>query len=196
MVGVRDAVPSGVPGFGHTRALVTAHERLDSCLRKRWIWWRLPEPPPRTTRLKDVSEGRVSKWHSSEETRHLLGLMSDLHRGKVEAARAGAVGAVYRRTRNGQQRAEVRFDGISGCLRTPAGGSSRQTVLAVGRSGVRSRLLTAREAARLMGVPDDYPLPPNYNDAYHLFGDGVAVPVVRYLNERVLRPVLGASLRS
>ena len=32
-----------------------------------------------------------------------------------------------------------------------------------------------------MGVPDDYPLPTKYNEAYHLFGDGVAVPVVRWL---------------
>ena len=46
------------------------------------------------------------------------------------------VGAVYRRTRpdeNGikRQRAEVRFDDVAGCLRTPAGGSSRQIILVV-----------------------------------------------------------------
>lgn len=44
---------------------------------------------------------------------------------------------------------------------------------------IRSRLLSSREAARLMGVPDDFPLPENYNEAYHLFGDRLAVPVVR-----------------
>jgi DNA (cytosine-5)-methyltransferase 1 len=190
VVGLRQAVPPGAPGFGHTRALVDAYARLDACLRKRWVWWQLPEPPPRTLQLKDVLEERVSKWHSSEETHHLLGLMSDLHRRKVEAAAPGAVGAVYRRTRNGRQRAEVRFDGVAGCLRTPAGGSSRQTLLVIGRSGVRSRLLTAREAARLMGVPDDDPLPENYNEAYHLFGDGVAAPVVSYLEKRVLRALV------
>jgi DNA (cytosine-5)-methyltransferase 1 len=53
---------------------------------------------------------------------------------------------------------------------------------------VRSRLLTARETAKLMGVdPDDYPIPANYNSAYHLFGDGLAVPVVRWLNRHLLR---------
>ena len=31
---------------------------------------------------------------------------------------------------------------------------------------VRSRLLSPREAARLMGLSDDYVLPGNYNDAY------------------------------
>jgi DNA (cytosine-5)-methyltransferase 1 len=146
--------------------------------------------------LKDLLEERASKWHSRDQTRHLLGLMADLHRRRVDAARPGSVGAVYRRTRNGRQRAEVRFDGLSGCLRTPAGGSSRQTLLAVERGGVRSRLLTAREAARLMGVPEDYPLPAKYNDAYHLFGDGVAVPVVRYLEKRVLRPLFDSPATS
>ena len=41
---------------------------------------------------------------------------------------------------------------------------------------VRSRLLSPREAARLMGLPDSYKLPANYNDAYGLMGDGVVGP--------------------
>ena len=66
------------------------------------------------------------------------------------------VGGVYRRTRpdeNGikRQRAEVRFDDVAGCLRTPAGGSSRQIILVVEGKTVRSRLLSPREAARLTG---------------------------------------------
>jgi len=91
------------------------------------------------------------------------------------------------------QRAEVRFDGISGCLRTPVGGSSRQTVLITERGRVRTRLLSPREAARLMGVPDDYPLPAAYNDAYHVFGDGVVVPVVSWLNQNLLWPLAVSS---
>ena len=66
-----------------------------------------------------------------------------------------------------------------GCLRTPSGGSSRQTIMIVEDEQVRSRLLSPREAARLMGLPDSYELPENYNEAYHLAGDGVVVPVVR-----------------
>jgi DNA (cytosine-5)-methyltransferase 1 len=200
VVGVRQAhaVPCRPAGMSWTcpTGLAYAYEKLEDALRERWIWWELPEPPGRTIQLDDLLERRVSNWHSEEQTQHLLGLMSDAHRRKVAAAGAGSVGTIYRRTRSDGQRAEVRFDGISGCLRTPAGGSSRQTVLTVGRKGVRSRLLTARETARLMGVPDDYPLPAKYNDAYHLFGDGVAVPVVRYLEERLLRPLLGPGARS
>jgi DNA (cytosine-5)-methyltransferase 1 len=149
----------------------------------------LAEPPPRALGFADLVEQDGVPWHSAAETARLLRMMSPLNRRKVEHARESGertVGTIYRRTRAGRQRAEVRFDGISGCLRTPAGGSSRQTVVIVEGARTRSRLLSAREAARLMGVPDDYPLPPTYNDAYHLFGDGVAVPVVRYLAEQVL----------
>jgi DNA (cytosine-5)-methyltransferase 1 len=104
---------------------------------------------------------------------------------------------VYKRTRvdgaTGKkvQRAEIRFDEIAGCLRTPAGGSSRQTIMIIDGKRVRSRLLSPREAARLMGLPDTYVLPKNYNDAYHLAGDGVVVPVVRYLADSILEPILG-----
>jgi DNA (cytosine-5)-methyltransferase 1 len=88
------------------------------------------------------------------------------------------------------QRAEVRFDDISGCLRTPAGGSSRQTIVIVDGSSVKARLITRRETARLMGLPDTYRLPDNYNEAYHLTGDGVVVPVVRHLAHYIFEPIL------
>jgi DNA (cytosine-5)-methyltransferase 1 len=41
-----------------------------------------------------------------------------------------------------------------------------------------------------MGLPDEYKLPKSYNEAYHLTGDGVVVPVVRYLAENLLEPIL------
>ena len=41
-----------------------------------------------------------------------------------------------------------------------------------------------------MGLPDTYVLPANYNDAYHLIGDGVAVPAVRFLAAHILEPIL------
>jgi DNA (cytosine-5)-methyltransferase 1 len=127
-------------------------------------------------------------------------MMSSLNRRKVEQAkRLGRriVGGIYRRTRadengNRVQRAEVRFDDIAGCLRTPVGGSSRQSILIVEGEHVRSRLLSPREAVRLMGLPDTYLLPKNYNEGYHLAGDGVVVPVVRFLAEQLLEPFLAA----
>jgi DNA (cytosine-5)-methyltransferase 1 len=54
---------------------------------------------------------------------------------------------------------------------------------------VRTRLLSGREAARLMGLPDDYALPRRYNDAYHLLGDGLAAPAVRFVARHLLDPL-------
>jgi len=104
---------------------------------------------------------------------------------------------VFRRTRKEEgrsvQRAEVRFDGVAGCLRTPRGGSSRQAIVVVEAGAVRSRLVTPREAARLMGLPDSYRLPATATGALHVAGDGVAVPVVRWLARELLEPLLGPS---
>jgi DNA (cytosine-5)-methyltransferase 1 len=186
----------------HPLALGLAYGRLTDAARAGWVWWNPPAPPARTSTLEDLIEDEPSgvSWHTPFATRRLLDLMTPLNREKVRAAQhAGErqVGALYRRTRQDadgikRQRAEVRFDGVAGCLRTPAGGSSRQTILVVEGRTVRSRLLSPREAARLMGLPEDYPLPSNYNDAYHLAGDGVVVPVVRYLTEHLLNPLLQA----
>jgi len=137
-------------------------------------------------------------WHTLEETRRLLDLMSEVHRAKVATAQAAGrrmVGGVYKRTRNGEQRAEVRFDDVAGCLRTPVGGSSRQTILIVEGSRIRSRLLSPREAARLMGLPEGYELPDRYNEAYHIAGDGLAVPVVRHLAASIFEPLLSCAER-
>jgi DNA (cytosine-5)-methyltransferase 1 len=179
----------------HPQRLADAFENMQRCCRESWIWWKLPDPTARHFRFQDLIEiePRGVQWHTQRETRRLLSLMSPVNRQKVEdAKRSGKpmVGCVYKRTRheNGKrtQRAEIRFDDVAGCLRTPAGGSSRQSIVIVENDGVRSRLLSPREAARLMGLPESYVLPSNYNDAYHLAGDGVVVPVVRFLAEHVL----------
>jgi DNA (cytosine-5)-methyltransferase 1 len=165
------------------------------------VWWRLPEPGISNAGLESVIEAGPTdvRWHSKAETGRLLTLMSPKNLAKVEAAqRSGErrVGALYRRTRRDAaglpvQRAEVRFD-LAGCLRTPGGGSSRQTLLLVEDGQIRSRLMSARETARLMGLPDSYQLPGSYSAACHLTGDGVAVPVVRYLAQWLIEPLLAA----
>lgn len=186
----------------HTPALVRAYEGLSEGARRNWLWWRLAPPAARNTVFSDLveEEPRGVRWHTAAETERLLDMMSPVNLEKVVAARRTGrrmIGTIYKRTRRDEngvrtQRAEVRFDDIAGCLRTPAGGSSRQTVMVVEPNGVRSRLLSPREAARLMGLPDEYKLPKNYNQAYHLAGDGVVVPVVRHLAEHILEPVLHA----
>ena len=186
----------------HTRTLVAAIGKLAPETKRDWIWWNLPLPPKRKVNFADVIEEQPSgaSWFSAEETRRLLAMMSPINRAKVAEAkrqRRKIVGGVYKRTRPDEtgkkvQRAEVRFDDVSGCLRTPAGGSSRQVIVLVDGQSVKARLISSRETARLMGLPDDYVLPENYNEAYHLTGDGVVVPVVRHLARHIFEPVLGA----
>lgn len=185
----------------HTVALREAVARMPDALRKRHVWWRLETPPIRNTRLADVLDSESAHaWDSEEKTQRLLSLMSPLQRARLQALqdRGGCeVGALFRRIRRerGQrvQRAEARFDGLAGCLRTPAGGSSNQTLLFVRDGQIRSRLLSPREAARLMGAPDDYPLPAGQTAALHLLGDAVCTPVVRWLSQRLLAPLATAT---
>ncbi len=202
VIGMRDpdpalTAPGPAPPF-HTSRLAQAHARLSSAAREAWVWWRLGEPSQRNADLPALMEpDEAVRWHTPAQTTRLLSLLGPVHQGKLMTARASGrrcVGAVFRRTRmeNGQrmQRAELRFDGVAGCLRTPGGGSSRQMLLVVEGDEIRTRVLSPREGARLMGLPDSYRLPAGSTAAFHLVGDGVAVPVVRHLAERLLEPLL------
>jgi len=177
----------------HSPALRAAHENLSADLKAKWLWLDLPAPPRRQLNLSSLLEPDAKvEWHSRHKTNFLLSIMSEVNLCKVrEAQNLGCrvVGTLYKRTRNGVQRAEVRFDEVSGCLRTPGGGSSRQTILVIQGESIRSRLITPREVGRLMGVPDRYKLPENYNEAYHLMGDGLVVPAVRWMGDCLLRPI-------
>lgn len=200
---IPENLTSEQPTEWHPRALVNAYEGLPPKAKNRWLWWEMPEPAQRNTVLGDLIDDHPQgvRWHSAAETKRLLSMMSPLHLRKVALAKAQkkrVVGTIYRRTRLDEagkktQRAEVRFDDVAGCLRTPRGGSSRQTIMVVHGENVRSRLLAPREAARLMGLSDEYKLPERYNDAYHVAGDGVCVPVVRHLAANILEQILAAN---
>jgi DNA (cytosine-5)-methyltransferase 1 len=171
---------------------------LPDALHAHWLWWRLDAPRPRNTALADLLEpDEVVAWRSDAETSALLDQMSPLHRERLRTAilRGERITApVYRRVRgvgpNKVQRAELRLDGLAGCLRTPGGGSSRQLLIVADHGQVRSRLMSPREGARLMGLPEDYRLPARATAAWRVIGDGVAVPVVRRLADQILEPLL------
>jgi DNA (cytosine-5)-methyltransferase 1 len=195
------ASPRPSPLFA-SNALLRAHAALDTDVASAWRWWVLPDPPRANLRLCDLIESAPADvaWRSEAQTQAMVGIMSEGSRKKLAEMRArgsAQFGALYRRTRpdgagGRRMRAEVRFDGFAGCLRTPGGGSSRQFLLRVKGRETSTRLLSAREAARLMGLPEDYRLPRRYNEAYHLLGDGVVVPVVRFLGDHLLKPLLAA----
>jgi len=90
--------------------------------------------------------------------------------------------------------AELRTDGLAGCLRTPRGGSGRQILFKAGKGQSFARLLTPRECARLMGA-DDYNISAPPNQALFGFGDAVCVPVIEWIGKYYLNPVINELLR-
>ncbi len=194
-------IADGPVGDLHPKAMEQALARLSEVDQLQWVWWNVPPSSASRPALIDLLEpDDAVSWHDAAATQKLLGMMTPLNRRKLDRmvqSRRRCVGTIYKRTRvEGGcriQRAELRDDGVAGCLRTPGGGSSRQILVAVDHSDIRTRLLSAREAARLMGLPDNYKLPARYNDAYHLAGDGLAVPVVAYLAQSIINPLIDES---
>lgn len=182
----------------HGRRVYDAYARLPDALKSRWAAWARPETNgPERSLIDLLDNGEDVRWNPPTLTQRLLDQLGPLHRTRVEmerALQAPRIGMAFRRTRieDGRrvQRAEVRFDGLAGCLRTPGGGSSRQFVVEVDGPATRSRRLTAREGARLMGLPDSYRLPDGETAALKVIGDGVAAPVVAALARAVLVPAL------
>lgn len=155
----------------------------------------LPELPDRAPSLWEVLERLPDDspfWWSDERRDYLLSQMSDKHAGQLQRMREGkalSYGTVFRRVRNGRSMAELRTDGVAGCLRTPRGGSGRQILLEAGQGQVRVRLLTPRECARLMGA-DGFTINVTLNKALFGFGDAVCVPVIAWIAEHYLNPLL------
>jgi len=200
-----DLIAAGPLSAWHNKRLGSAYAKLPEDVKARWIWWNLPLPRVRRLSFTDIIEDDPTGtgWFSADETIRLIGMMSKVNRlklAKVQQLGRPIIGGVYKRTRQDDagravQRAEIRFDNVSGCLRTPGGGSSRQIILMVNGQTVKARLISTRETARLMGLRDSYKLPENYNEAYHLTGDGVVVPVVRHLAKYIFEPILDSAAK-
>jgi DNA (cytosine-5)-methyltransferase 1 len=177
-------------------ALQRAVDLLPQRVAKSFRWLDVRAPAGRNLSLADIVDWEHRDW-SLEKGERALSLMSPRQRARVahlHAAGGRHVGAAFYRVRREGgarvQRFEARFDGLAGCLRTPAGGSSRQWLLKIENGGVEARLLSPAEGARLMGLPDDYRLPARSNAALKLLGDGVAPPVVRWIAAEILEPAL------
>lgn len=161
----------------------------------RWEIRSLPDPPSMGRTLIDIVEDLpedATAWWNQARCEYLLNQMSARHRAIADAMIAGCemtYGTVFRRVRNGRSMAELRTDGIAGCLRTPKGGSGRQILFVAGRGKYRVRLLTARECARLMGA-DEFPITVPLNQALFGFGDAVCVPAIDWIAQNYLNPCL------
>lgn len=159
-----------------------------------WKIRQLPPLPRASVRLEDIIEDlspNSQMWWNRDRCDYLLGQMSPKHKAAAQAMINGprtTYGTVFRRVRNDKSMAELRIDGIAGCLRTPRGGSGRQILFAAGRGRFAVRLLTARECARLMGA-DDFAINVPLNQALFGFGDAVCVPVIEWIGRNYLNPI-------
>jgi DNA (cytosine-5)-methyltransferase 1 len=173
---------------------ISSHPEID------WNIRALPAPPEASIRMEKILEDLsddAPEWWSAERAEYLLSQMSPRHRETAERMIAGSewsYGAVFRRVRQGKSMAELRTDGIAGCLRTPRGGSGRQILFKAGKGKYFARLFTPRECARLMGA-DDYKISAPANQALFGFGDAVCVPVIEWIAEYYLDPVVNELIR-
>lgn len=161
------------------------------------IHWELRKMPPLPKRQYDLSSVIEAladtdlAWWSQKRAEYLFQQMAPSHKKAAEDMIAGdeiSYGTVFRRMRNNRSTAEMRRDGIAGCLRTPKGGSARQILFVAGKGSYRVRLLTAREHARLMGA-DDFKMDCALNQAIFGFGDAVCVPVVEWIARNYLNAI-------
>lgn len=183
----------------HTQTLIRARAGLPQEESAHWVWWNLGGAPgSREMELVDIVDlSDNANWNTDEATGRLIGMMSDMQLQRLEEAKSQqgpVIGSLYLRMRpNGKsgnvQRAEIAFGETLGCLRTPKGGASRPRIIVVQGERVRTRLLSEREAATLMGLDPGFVLPGTYNEAFRLIGDGVVPQVVRFVADRLIEPL-------
>jgi DNA (cytosine-5)-methyltransferase 1 len=171
---------------------INAHRNI------RWDVRDLPPLPKRRKELRDIIEDLPDNdphWWSQDRADYFMGQLSRKHDVLAKIMIGGrryTYATAFRRVRNGKSMAELRGDGVAGCLRTPRGGSGRQILLKAGRGRFQVRLLTARECARLQGVPDRYKIDVPLNQALFGFGDAVCVPAVEWIAKHYLTAVAAA----
>ena len=167
----------------------------------RWSVRDLPDPPANSPKtLEDILEDLPQddpNWWSPERADYLYNQMSDRHKEIANAWMARdewSCGTVFRRVRrqsDGAKRsmAELRCDGLAGCLRTPKGGSARQILFKAGHGRYAARLVTPRECARLMGA-GDFRMNAPATQALFGFGDAVCAPAISWIAQNYLNPLL------
>lgn len=157
----------------------------------------LPEAPPEMksgfSALAQKLPSSDDRWWTAERHDAFVDSLSPLQSARIgllQAARKISYRTAYRRMRNGKAMWEVRADDIAGCLRTPRGGSSKQAVVKLGFGKIRVRWMTGKEYARLMGA-GAYRIDGLRDSQIQFgFGDAVCVPVVRWIADNYLVPLI------
>ena len=203
------AVPQGLAavrpnGAWHPTSLRKAVGRLPAEVLRDWHWLTMPEPEGPVPALAEiVEEDRPGmRWSSPRRLEVQAALMRPHDREALEAAlaRGERVGIMLKKRRRAgpgeplRPVHQVTFDGLARCLTRGEGYEAQQLIFPdpAAPHGFRTRDLTPRERARLMGLTEDYVLPASVKGALELTGDGLVVDVYRHLAQYVLIPLMRA----
>ena len=164
-----------------------------------WDIQPLPPLPERKLELAEIIEDLPEDdphWWNQPRAKYFFAQLSAKHEAearKMIEANTISYATAFRRVRQQRSMAELRTDGIAGCLRTPRGGSGRQILFKAGKGHFQVRLLTARECARLQGVPEGYRIEVGLNQALFGFGDAVCVPAIEWIVSNYLSKLVERS---
>jgi DNA (cytosine-5)-methyltransferase 1 len=200
LIGSKNASSVNAPERIISRSKSLLSQQLKNCIIANrdlnWFYQEIPEPPvineSGLSKIVESLEENDGRWWPVDQIDRHLAMMNDTHRSRIDILRDTnqiSYRTFYRRRRNGVQRAEVRDDDLSGCLRTAVGGSGRQFLIQAGNGIIKMRTMTPREYARLQGVPDEYKITASDVQALTGFGDAVCVPAISWIAEFVLNPL-------
>ena len=154
----------------------------------------LPEPPEirRDLRLDSIAE-EDGDWWPPDRLNAFMQTLSPIQSKRVSRYRRrfwpGYYGA-FRRTRRGKAVWEVRADERAGALRTTRGGSAKQAIVRAGRGDIAVRWMSLTEYARLQGAENMSYDSVTPSQAMFALGDAVCVPVIEWIAEHCLMPLL------
>ena len=170
----------------------------------KWLHLKVPPQPQINNDLESIIDYFDINYWDSERKDYFLSQMSSRHlrliSENIDSGQYNYFTAFRRmRMRDGrkQSTAEIRTDGLAGCLRTAKGGSAKQILVIVGKGEVNVRLLNERECARLMGAPN-FIIDPTIskNDYLFGFGDAVCSSAIEFLDNHYLTPIYEADRES
>jgi len=157
----------------------------------RWFHIPVPDLPPYSARFLKDDIDHSQPWTDCPGSPNLPSLFSN---GQLQFARENR--DVYKvfsfivQTRSGKPTAEISRNGKAYCLRTGTGRLQAGILGFHGDGRMRLRYLTENECAALQGVPDFNFDGVSRNQRYKAMGDAVCVPVVAFMIDHVVHPLL------
>ncbi len=167
-----------------------------------WTFLQNKPEPDRDPDLSEIIDQEDHMFWEEDRADYLFSQMSEKHQNwildKLSDKDFHYATAFRRmRVRDGkrQSTAEIRVDGLAGCLRTAKGGSAKQILIRVGKGEYRVRLLNELACARLMGAPDfNISESISRNDYLFGFGDAVCSQAIKWIDDSFLTPIYDAGL--